>query len=80
MFVFRMLAPREMLDEELVKEYMSRQKAFQLPQQTDSGIRSRRAELSRMTPTRLVEGEKRQMSTGGVGRTWRTPEAREPRQ
>lgn len=39
-----------------------------LPEQTDSGIRSRRAELTAATLAYLVPtGEKRRMKTGGVG-------------
>lgn len=57
---------RPVLDEELVREYLSRYKALHLPRQSESGIRSRRSELS----NRLDEGEKKRMSTGRLGRTW----------
>lgn len=67
MTVFR-VAERPMLDEELVREYHARFKALRLPQQSDSGLRSRRSELARKA--KLVEGEKRRMSTGRLGRTW----------
>lgn len=61
--------PGPVLDEELVKEYSRRRKAMRLPEQSESGIRSRRAELARMG--KLEEGEKKKMKTGGIGRTWK---------
>lgn len=67
MVVMRMIG-RPVLDEELVKEYAERYKALHLPRQSDSGLRSRRSELSRAA--RLVEGEKQRMTTGRLGRTW----------
>lgn len=67
MVVMRVLG-RPVLDEELVREYLARYKALKLPQQSESGIRSRRSELA--AKTRLIEGEKRRMTTGRLGRTW----------
>lgn len=67
MTVFRVVG-EPMLDEELVREYQSRLKALRLPRQSESGIRSRRSELA--NKTRLVQGEKKRMSTGRFGRTW----------
>lgn len=60
-----------MLDEQLVASYKTYQKPMKLPKQSESGIRSRRAELSKRGL--LVEGEKRRMSTGRQGRTWSVP-------
>lgn len=67
MVVLRMLG-QPVLDEELVREYQRRFKALRAPQQTDSGVRSRRSELS--NAGLLEQGENRKMSTGGTGRTW----------
>jgi hypothetical protein len=58
----------ESLDEDLVREYQRRFKALQLPRQSDSGVRSRRSELSRHGD--LTEGAKKRMTTGRLGRTW----------
>lgn len=62
------LADRPLLDEELVREYGARQRALHLPRQSESGLRSRRAELA--AKGRLVQGEKKRMATGRLGRTW----------
>lgn len=70
MIVLRQLG-QPVLDEELVRAYLQRQKALRLPRQSESGIRSRRAELSRAG--RLVEAEKRRMTTERLGRTWQLP-------
>lgn len=67
MVVMRVLG-RAVLDEDLVREYKARRKGLQLPQQSESGIRSRRAELAKLG--KLVESDKARMSTGGLGRTW----------
>lgn len=71
MVVMRMLG-RPVLDEELEAEYARQRKALMLPDQTPQSIRSRRAELSKLG--KLVEHEKRKMSTGGWGRTWAVPD------
>lgn len=72
MFVMR-LSGEPRLDEELVADYGRLQKvpAYRLPRQSQSGLRSRRSELSNRGL--LVEGEKRKMSTGRLGRTWSVP-------
>jgi hypothetical protein len=67
LFLLRILGD-PVLDEELIVAYAKRQKALKLPEQSESGIRSRRAELAK--GGYLVEGEKKRMTTGGVGRTW----------
>lgn len=58
------------LDEELITAYEANAKALMLPVQSHSGLRSRRSELSKMDPPRLVAGAKKRMSTGGMGLTW----------
>jgi hypothetical protein len=67
MTVLRVMG-RPVLDEELVREYLHRYKALHLPRQSESGLRSRRSELT--AKAKLVEGEKKRMSTGRLGRTW----------
>lgn len=67
MLVLRVLA-QPVLDERLIKEYQRMKKALRLPDQSESGLRSRRAELGK--GGLLVQGEDKKMSTGGVGRTW----------
>jgi hypothetical protein len=62
------MAGRPLLDEELIPYYRVWQLSMNLPGQSDSGIRSRRSELSKMGL--LEPGEKRRMSTGGTGMTW----------
>lgn len=71
MAILRLLG-RPVLDEELVRMYQDRYRSMRLPQQSESGLRSRRAELAR--DGRLVEGEKRRMSTGRMGRAWSVKE------
>lgn len=68
MLVMRILG-RPVLDEELIAEYQRMFKALGLPQQSPSGLRSRRSELERAG--RLVRDEKKRMSTGGLGLTFR---------
>lgn len=54
-------------DEELIYSYRLQAAAGRVPRQSESGIRTRRAELVKLglvVPT----GEKRSMSTGGEGR------------
>lgn len=65
--VLRLLG-RPVLDEDLVREYQARFKGMRLPQQSASGIRSRRKELG--DAGELVQGDKQRMSTGRMGRTW----------
>lgn len=67
MLVMR-LAAEPVLDEELVERYAASKAAFKLPKQSESGIRSRRAELARAE--RLIEAGRKKMSTGRQGRTW----------
>lgn len=69
MFVLR-LSSEPILDEELVGRYEQTQRtpAYKLPRQSQSGIRSRRSEIANLGL--LVEGEKRRMTTGRLGRTW----------
>lgn len=67
MVVMRMLGD-PVLDEELIAEYNARRKALRLPEQSDSGIRSRRSELAELG--KLEVHGKKKMSTGGQGRTW----------
>lgn len=69
--MFKIFGP-PMLDEELIAGYKLYRKAFALPQQSESGIRSRRAELAEAG--KLVEDRRKKMSTGRMGRTWRLPE------
>lgn len=57
-----------MLDETLVREYQARFKALRLPQQSESGIRSRRSELAKAE--HIIQESKERMSTGRLGRTW----------
>lgn len=66
--VFKMEA-RFLLDEELVAAYRSWQGSMGLPSQTDSGIRSRRSEIFNERSL-LEQGDKRRMTTGGLGRTF----------
>lgn len=61
---------RPLLDEELVRVYADYRRGVNLPKQSESGLRSRRSELARMDPPRVLAGEKKKMSTGGVGTTW----------
>jgi hypothetical protein len=63
---------KALLDEEIVENYQMNRTLLHLPQQSDSGIRSRRAELYRLE--KIVQHEKRRMSTGRMGRTWRIKE------
>lgn len=68
MTVFR-LAGSRLLDEQLISLYKHYQKPFRLPDQSESGIRTRRCELSKAE--KLVEAGRIKMSTGRMGRTWR---------
>lgn len=68
MVVMRTLG-REVLDEELIAEYRKLEKAMMLPTQSESGIRSRRSELSQAGLLEL--GQKKKMRTGGTGNTWK---------
>lgn len=63
---------KPLLDEEIVENYQMNKSLLHLPPQSDSGIRSRRAELYRAE--KIVRYEKRRMSTGGRGYTWRIKE------
>lgn len=63
---------KTLLDEELVELYAEWQKQLLLPRQSESGIRSRRAELANIGL--LEQGDKRKMSTGSTGRTWKIKE------
>lgn len=67
MVVMRVLG-RPVLDEDLVREYLRRRGGLYLMQQSESGIRSRRAELAKAG--RVVQDGTARMSTGGTGRTW----------
>ncbi len=68
---FRM-ATKDLLDEELIRAYNNGQRAMRWPRQSESGIRSRRAELVALD---LLEAHsKRTMSTGGQGRTFKIKE------
>lgn len=66
--VFKLVGP--MLDESLIAYYNRVRVPYKLPRQSDSGIRSRRSELAKMEPPKLVEVGKAKMSTGRVGRVW----------
>ena len=57
-------------DEWLVFSYPAYRDTFDLPPQSPSGIRSRRAELVRLGLVEYAE-EKRVMSTGRSARVWR---------
>lgn len=59
---------KPVLDEELIKAYERHRKALLLPEQSESGLRSRRSELS--NAGLLTQGESKKMTTGGTGRTW----------
>jgi hypothetical protein len=68
MQVLRLLG-RPVTDEDLVSEYQKRYKGLKLPQQSESGIRSRRNELDKRHG-KLEQGDKQKISTGRMARTW----------
>lgn len=65
--VLRVLG-RPVLDEEMIREYNRRRKSLMLPEQSESGLRTRRAEL--VDAGKVLPHEKTKMSTGGTGWTW----------
>jgi hypothetical protein len=63
--------PGGLTDEELIAQYVHRSIRGQLPQQSESGIRSRRAELVAMDPPRVMDsGERRQTVLGRDSIVW----------
>jgi len=66
--ILRSTGRRQLRDDEIVELYQLRYRELNLPRQSESGIRSRRAELARRGD--LVEGEKSRMPTGRMARTW----------
>lgn len=69
------LEGRPLLDEEMIMAYNTRRKGLFLPNQSDQGLRTRRSELAKMDPPRVVAGDRRKMKTGGTGLTWSPAEA-----
>lgn len=68
MMVFRIVG-EPMLDEEMIAAYEHWSKPMGLPQQSESGLRSRRSELEKTG--KLVADGKKKMSTGRMGRTFK---------
>lgn len=67
--VFR-LQHEPITDDQLIDSYRMHYKALLLPQQSESGIRSRRAELNKAGL--LVERDKVRLKSGNLGRSWET--------
>lgn len=61
-----------MTDEELVAKYVKNMTQLALPRQSESGIRTRRKELTTMDPPQVVDsGEKKALKSGRKAIVWR---------